>query len=278
MESKYKIGDKVRVKSLDWYKSNKNEYDSVVLGGIRPGFTHSMSIYCGKVMTIVDVDSEYGDYTMMEDNGRFCWDDEMIEGLVENFDLVDEIADDKSDIVDVDSEFNSPMEDDCRIDDFQDDNEMGDIVNDYVHRLKGNECQIALPEGYQFVDGQGKVIDAHLIKVKKKGVEYPKDYDECCYHLDDDNKMSLVMMNELRKLVNARNAYWKLYGEEKQLGGSWKPDWEDGCYVIITTGGGLIARDIQFDINAILAFPTAELRDMFYERFKTEIEFCKELL
>ena len=67
--------------------------------------------------------------------------------------------------------------------------------------------------------------------VKKKGVEYPKDYNECCNVLGDDDKMSLEKMNELRKLVNARNAYWKLYGEANGLGGSWKPDWDDGCYL-----------------------------------------------
>jgi hypothetical protein len=272
MESKYKIGDKVRVKSLDWYMLNKDEYDNVVLcgGETKPSFTRSMSIYCGKVMTIFDVDSEYGEYTytMQEDNGRFCWDDEMFEGIV----------DDKSDIVDVDSEFDSPMENDCRIDDFQDDNEMYDIVDDYIHRLKGNECQIALPEGYQFVDREGNVIDTSIIMVTKKGVEYPKDYDECCYILDDNDRMSLGLMNEFRKLINARNAYWKIYGEANGLGGSWAPDWRSGCYVIYTNGDGLIRRDIQFDINAVLAFPTEDLRDMFYERFKSEIELCKEFI
>lgn len=281
--NKYKIGDKVRVKSLDWYMLNKDEYGNVVFGGdvIKPSFTHIMTRYCGQVMTIVDIDSD-GDYTMKEDNGGFCWDDEMLEGLAERFEWVDEMfdddADDKSDIVDVDSEFDSPMENDYRIDNFQDDNEMYDIVDDYIHRLKGNECHIALPEGYQFVDRQGNIIDTPLIMVKKKGVEYPKDYDECCYVLDDDDKMSLEKMNELRKLVNARNAYWKLYGKANGLGGSWKPDWDDGCYVIFTNGDGLIRKDIQFGLNAILAFPTAELRDMFYERFKSEIELCKEFL
>lgn len=240
MESKYKIGNKVRVKSLDWYNGNKDEYGNVVFSGdeIKPSFTHIMSRYCGQVMTILDIDSD-GDYTMKEDNEGFRWDAEMFEGVV----------DDKSDIVD-----------------------------DYVLRLKDNECQITLPEGYRFVDRQGNIVDTSIIMVKKKGVEYPKDYDECCYHLDDDNKMSLGLMNELRRLVNARNAYWKIYGEANGLGGSWKPDWDDGCYVIFTNGDGLIRRDIQFGLNAILAFPTAELRDMFYERFKSEIENCKELL
>lgn len=266
MESKYKIGDRVRVKSLDWYNANKGKFDNIVLGGVRPSFTHYMSRYCGQVMTIVAIDSEYGDYTMKEDNGDYSWDAEMFEGVVD----VDQLN--------VYGELDNPMVDDIRIDDFQDDNEIGDIVDDCVHRLKGNECQIALPEGYQFVDRDGNIIDTSIIMVKKKGVEYPKDYDGCCNVLDDGDKMSLERMNELRKLVNARNAYWKLYGKENGLGGSWKPDWDDGCYVIFTKGDGLIRRDIQFGLNAILAFPTAELRDMFYERFKKEIELCKEFI
>lgn len=266
MESKYKIGDRVRVKSLDWYNANKGKFDNIVLGGVRPSFTHYMSRYCGQVMTIVAIDSEYGDYTMKEDNGDYSWDAEMFEGVVD----VDQLN--------VYGELDNPMVDDIRIDDFQDDNEIGDIVDDCVHRLKGNECQIALPEGYQFVDNQGNIIDTPLIMMKKKGVEYPKDYDGCCNVLNDDEKMSLWMMNELRKLVNIRNAYWKIYGEANGLGSSWKPDWDDGCYVIFTNGDGLIKRDIQFGLNAILAFPTEELRDMFYERFKSEIELCKEFI
>ena len=262
MESKYKIGDRVRVKSIDWYNNNKGKFDNIVLGGVRPSFTHYMSRYCGQVMTIVGIDSEYGDYTMKEDNGDYSWDAEMFEGVVD------------ADKLNVYGELDRPM-----VDDFiQDDNELNNIDKYIQRRFDGDGCQIALPEGYQFVDRQGNIVDTSIIIVKKKGVEYPKDYDECCNVLDDDDKMSLWMMNELRKLVNARNAYWKLYGKENGLGGSWKPDWDDGCYVIFTNGDGLIKRDVQFGLNAILAFPTEELRDMFYERFKSEIEYCKEFL
>ena len=43
MESKYKIGQKVKVKSIDWYNANKGKFDNIVLGGVRPSFTHYMS-------------------------------------------------------------------------------------------------------------------------------------------------------------------------------------------------------------------------------------------
>ena len=254
MENKYKIGQKVRVKSLDWYHHNKDGYGSVPIGDKKPKFTYNMSKYCGQVLTVDDHTEYEGEYYMIEDDGRYVWADEMFEGVV----------DDHQHHTDMSGRYHP-------------DSEL-DNIDKYIQRFDGNECKIALPEGYQFVDREGNIIDTSVIMVTKKEVEYPKDYDGCCNVLNDDDKMSLWMMNELRKLVNARNAYWKIYGEANGLGGSWKPDWEAGCYVIFTKGDGTIERDLQFGINAILAFPTKELCDMFYERFKSEIEQCKELL
>lgn len=254
MESKYKIGQHVRVKSLDWYHHNKDSFGSVPIGDKKPKFTYAMSKYCGLVLTIDDHSEYEGEYYMIEDDGVYTWTDEMFEGVV----------DDHQYHPDMSGRYHPDSE--------------PDNIDKFIQRFGGSECHIALPEGYQFVDRQGNIIDTPLIMVKKKGVEYPKDYDECCYVLDDEDKMSLEKMNELRKLVNARNAYWKLYGKANGLGGSWKPDWDDGCYVIFTNGDGLIRMDIQFGLNAILAFPTAELRDVFYDRFKSEIELCKEFL
>ena len=234
MESKYKIGHRVKVKSIDWYNNNKDRFGSVAIGDKKPKFTYAMSKYCGQVLTVDDLSEYEGEYYMIEDDGVYTWADEMFEGVVDESD-------------------SEP-----------------DNIDKFIQRFGGNECKIALPEGYQFVDREGNIIDTSIIMVTKKGVEYPKDYNECCNVLDDEDRMvSLELMNELRKLINARNAFWKIYGEASGLGGSWKPDWDDGCYVITSNGDGLIVRDIQFGINAILAFPTAELRDMFYERFKT---------
>ena len=50
MESKYKVGDKVRVKSLEWYNSNKNENGEIVKGYIT--FLEGMSEYCGKYFEV----------------------------------------------------------------------------------------------------------------------------------------------------------------------------------------------------------------------------------
>ena len=177
MESKYKIGQKVRVKSLDRYNNNQDSFGCVSIGNIK--FTYGMSKYCGMVLTIDD-NSEYeGEYYMIEDDGKYTWTDEMFEGVVDESQYHPEM----SGRYYPDSEPNN--------------------IDKYIQRFDGNECKIALPEGYQFVDRQGNVVDTSIIMVKKKGVEYPKDYAGGCNVLNDDDMMSLWMMNELRKLVNA---------------------------------------------------------------------------
>ena len=76
---KYKVGDKVRIKSLDWYNENKDETDDIECSN-NIWFYREMSKFCGKVMTIFFVGVDY--YTMAE-NLVSNWTDEMIEGLVE---------------------------------------------------------------------------------------------------------------------------------------------------------------------------------------------------
>ena len=137
---KYKVGDKVRIKSLDWYNENKDEDGDVPCREY--DFVSEMSVFCGKIFTI-DVDFEDGTYLMKEDTDGFIFEDEMIEGFAK-----DEMP--------------------LNIDDFQDDNEMGDVIDEYVHRLKGDECQINLPDGYQFVDENGNVINTTKIVLEKK--------------------------------------------------------------------------------------------------------------
>lgn len=69
---KYKVGDKVLVKSLDWYNENKNGMGDVL---VPCTFVEGMSQYCGKVLTIRRVGiSAY----CVEECG-YSWSDEMFE-------------------------------------------------------------------------------------------------------------------------------------------------------------------------------------------------------
>ena len=72
---KYKVGDKVKIKSLDWYNENKNKYGNIICGYMP--FTSDMSIYCGEVLTICDINEEFSYYHMKKCEYQFT--DEMIE-------------------------------------------------------------------------------------------------------------------------------------------------------------------------------------------------------
>ena len=135
------------------------------------------------------------------------------------------------------------------------------------------------PNGYELQeDGYFSWVD------KKKG--YPKTYEECykimgvklsdCYI----QGYKSPLLEDLQDLLICRDAYWKLYGEQMGLGKPWEPDWstDNEIKYVIEVYRNNVRRNSQGYSNTMLAFPTKEMRDAFYENFKKEIEFCKELL
>jgi hypothetical protein len=69
---KFKKGDKVRVKSLEWYNQNKDGNGYVYIGQV---FTPSMSEQCGSILTIKEI---YEDYYLVKENTK-TWQDWMLE-------------------------------------------------------------------------------------------------------------------------------------------------------------------------------------------------------
>lgn len=114
--------------------------------------------------------------------------------------------------------------------------------------------------------------------------QYPSNYEECIGKLpinwDGEVKgYKSDLLYNFQKLLIARDVYWKLYSEEMGLDKPWKPDWNEcSTKYTITFAENKVYKDISTIFNYILAFPTAEMRDMFYENFKQQIEQCKELL
>ena len=147
-----------------------------------------------------------------------------------------------------------------------------------------------LPEGYQFTDENGNVINATKIVLEKKKKEYPKSYEECCKVMDIDTGFLLTsydinfwkghLLTSLQKLLICRDAYLKIAGEEMGLGKLWEPNWENenqkkyGIY----NDMNIIKTGICYFDNNILVFPTEEIRNAFYENFIKLVEQCKELL
>lgn len=79
---KFELGQKVTIKSLDWYNSNKDKNGAIVLS--TEVFVEDMAEYCGKVATILDSfeDLDRGDAVMYRidlDNRGWNWTEEMFE-------------------------------------------------------------------------------------------------------------------------------------------------------------------------------------------------------
>ena len=157
-----------------------------------------------------------------------------------------------------------------------------------------DEVEIILND-YEIVTRDGKTF-----AVKKKS-KYPKTYEECCkiMGIDSDNFITIrnrncidgeeiitdyedTLINKfdaLWKLLICRDAYWKIAGKEMGLGKPWEPDYNNKTekYVVYPYQY-LYSIDKEYYRNTILAFPTKEMRDAFYENFKDLIEKCKKLL
>ena len=119
-----------------------------------------------------------------------------------------------------------------------------------------------------------KMIEAKKIVLEKKKSEYPKTIEECKDKtVAGSGYKTAFLLTQLERLLICRDAYWKLAGD-------WKPDWSHSGQEKFTIRMYDGYRHFGHDkyLHSVLAFPTAEMRDAFYENFKDLIEECKELL
>ena len=368
---KYKVGDKVRIKSLDWYNKNRDKIDQIDCGNAY--FVRNMATLCGEIVTISSILPTFEVYRIKEDDGTFNWTDEMIEGLVEEEDeetnwkpskeemdvlyglayITNKYDEHKEEVIarlyqDLKREFFNGSsyenmfpntENDVRrrstiqvleyarsLDNYNQygkadidkniawlekqgksaletrtDNELIEEEVGLVDKFSSRWInEFNLPEGYEFKDEKGNVIDATKIVLEKKKKEYPKTYEECNRIMGVElwntlwGEDSTEYEEQMEDLIDAfirlkvcRDAYWKIAGEEMGLGKPWKPNWENSeerRYSIVNIEGDInlpektLTKWILKVTNKILVFPTEEMRDAFYENFKELIESCKELL
>jgi hypothetical protein len=157
-------------------------------------------------------------------------------------------------------------------------NDNGDKVS--LVTLTSEITEIEVGKNYEIKEVNGKY---YAVKKKPK---YPSSYEECCDILNEYSAQPNItgykyeLLDNFRKLLICRDAYWKIAGKQMGLGKPWKTDLQnkEETKFIITNVGNNITCDICMTFNTILAFPTAEMRDTFYENFKELIETCKELL
>ncbi len=141
-----------------------------------------------------------------------------------------------------------------------------------------NEIELIIPNGWKFEQRGNKMFG-----IRK---QYPKSYKECCDTLYRNSRHDECYeaclqghpMQTFARLLICRDAYWKIAGEELGLGKDWKQDYDDRCFIIANNNGNIYTYEYHGNDNVILAFPTEEIRDAFFENFNDLIEQCKELL
>ena len=306
---RFKVGDRVRIKSIEWYNDNKNE--DGIIGCGNANFIPDMKIYCGDTLTICDINEELSYYYVT--GCQYTFKDEMIEGLVEEetpkFKVNDIVFVKNIGWVRITNSY------------------WDSLANEYIYEAigfdgKGEydyisqsniECQM-LPESENPHTGGNKItLDEYKNNDKEwlfnklamldnitalesiqdifnhlQQHKYPKTYEECCKILDWNHRdydrvgYKSELLCKLQVLLLCRDAYWKIAGEEMGLGEPWEPDFtnDDEERYGIYTAANKVVKDFcgVGDVNTILTFPTEEMRDAFYENFKKEIEMCKELL
>ena len=135
-----------------------------------------------------------------------------------------------------------------------------------------DEVEIVLGDKFEM-----KIKNGKYYAVRK---QYPKTFIEVLnfFHPDrqreDDYQRCYKkdLIEKFQDLLYARAAYWNIAGD-------WEPDWNNisDKHCIYVVSGELWLKECQTR-QCTLAFPTAEMRDTFYENFKDLIEQCKELL
>lgn len=243
---KHNIGDKVRVKSLEWYNENKNKYGNIQYRDNRVFFKSNMSKFCGSILTIKGIDIDLDAYKVEENT--MLWIDDMVEENVEETSLRGGFG--------------------------LWENKINGIL--FSNENYADKVELCLGDDYEIVVEDGRTF------VQRKKPKYPTTYEECCGILGmtfDYPDIRMVSIDEFNlysnfiQLIRCRDAYWK-------FADNWKPDWTDNNekkYII-----NFYQNEINFtngtNAQYILSFPTAEMRDAFYENFKDLIEKCKELL
>ena len=140
--------------------------------------------------------------------------------------------------------------------------------------IKDHRCLYRIPYWLEIDKAEGDEII-----LKPRIISSPKTINDCLYFLKLDPRfLDGVIgyrgkdLSALQKLLICRDAYWKFADD-------WHPDWQDSelKYCIKSIGADVV-KGSDATICCILAFPTEEMRDAFYENFKELIEECKELL
>lgn len=160
------------------------------------------------------------------------------------------------------------------------------------------EIKIDVPKGYE-IDKEKSTFKC--IKFKKKKTNLPSTWSEFCndYPIRDgetwimgDSNLDELVNHPGRDFSDDKNVLPSIELAEAMLAlcqliqlrdcynEGWKPDWNNECCdkFIITFYRNTPVCDTNRGISRILAFKSAELRDLFLKNFRDLIEIAKPLL
>lgn len=145
-----------------------------------------------------------------------------------------------------------------------------------------DEIEVNLGNDYEYK------FEMNRLYILKKKPKYPKltNLSECKEILGEKDIYQSVsgykgeLLTNFQLLLIFRDAYWQIAGEQMGLNKPWEPDWstETKIKYVIEVYRNNVRINSQGYSNTLLAFPTIEMRDAFYENFKNLIDSCKELL
>lgn len=245
----YKVGDKVRIKSIDWYNKNRDKNGLIFYKGCC--FIKEMSKFCGQVATITKVIGG-NEYKISLDKGYYIWTDDMIEGSVENIENKMKELRKMCTISLTDSNYTDKIE---------------VLLNDYEYIEENGKAFFVKKKKYP------KTYEecCHVLGFENTEMVFEDDYR----NINPPKKQwrRLNLMNQINKLLICRDAYWKIAGDEMGLKGPWEPDWthaEQSKYGLLED-----IRNTVFN-PSLFVFPTEEIKDEFYENFKDDFNKCRD--
>ena len=313
---KFKVGDKVRIKSKDWYEKNR-DYSGYILLPLYVVFNYLMSKHCGEIATITEI-LEDSEYKIDIDKDNFNWTDEMFE---EDFDFkqlkVGETfsINGKTYLVEEKTgctkcAFFGNL---CGIvslphcslmlrEDYK--NVIFTKIKKTMDSKEERNIKVDIVTARKWYNGDDESLKELALQVFSKEElekdELPNSWKEFCeknrergheYYIASDSQISCTSGGFIRNNVTDRNlvpnkahaqgilALCQLTQLRDCYRQGWKPDWNDNenKYII-----GYVSDDLSINFymssNKFLSFQSEKIRDKFLENFRDIIEQAKEYI
>lgn len=312
---KFKVGDKVRIKSKDWYEKNKDE--DGYIGLPLDVFNYLMAKHCGEIATITEI-LEDSVYKIDIDKFNFNWSDEMFE---EDFDFkqlkVGEtfsingktyLVEEKTGCTkcaffgNLCGNVNLPH---CSLmlrEDYK--NVIFTEIKKTMDSKEERNIKVDIVTARKWYNGDDESLKELALQVFSKEElekdELPNSWKEFCeknrergheYYIASDSQISCTSGGFIRNNVTDRNlvsnkahaqgilALCQLTQLRDCYRQGWKPDWNDNenKYIIEYVSDDL-SINFYMSSNKFLSFQSEKIRDKFLENFRDIIEQAKEYI